>query len=82
MIFLGKMLSRMTNKIDSVFLSKAVLCLIVVLVLLLTGPLGLLILAASAIVGMIPLEIDMGRIPLTGCLILPVIIHGLFGQIL
>ncbi|MDR0508781.1 MAG: tripartite tricarboxylate transporter permease [Candidatus Methanoplasma sp.] len=81
-ISIGKMMSRLTNKINAVILNKAVLCFVVALVLLLTGPFGLLILAASALVGMVPLAADMSRIPLTGCLILPVIIHGLFGQFL
>ncbi|MCL1810829.1 MAG: tripartite tricarboxylate transporter permease [Methanomassiliicoccaceae archaeon] len=77
-IAVGKMMSGMTDRIDSALLNKAVLCLIVLLVLLLTGPFGLLILAVATAVGLIPLDLDMGRIPLTGCLMLPVIIHGLF----
>ena len=81
-ISVGKMMSRLTNKINAALLNKAVLCLVVALVLLLTGPFGLLILVASVIVGMIPLAIDMGRIPLAGCLMFPVIIHGLFGSVL
>ncbi|MCL2295702.1 MAG: tripartite tricarboxylate transporter permease [Methanomassiliicoccaceae archaeon] len=80
-VSIGKMMSRLTNRINTMLLNKAVLCLVVALVLLLTGPFGLLILAISALVGMIPLAADMSRIPLTGCLMLPVIIHGLFGQI-
>ena len=81
-ISVGKMMSGMTDKIDTAFLNKGVLCFVVALVLLLTGPFGLLVLAAAVIVGMIPLSIDMGRISLTGCLMLPVIVHGLFGQII
>jgi putative membrane protein len=77
-IAVGKMMSGMTDRIDSVRLNKAVLCFIVILVLLLTGPFGLLMLVISVLIGMIPLDLDMGRIPLTGCLIVPVVIHGLF----
>ena len=77
----GKLMSRMTGRIDSARLNKAVLCFIVLLVLLLTGPFGLLILMISVLVGMIPLDADMGRIPLTGCLMFPVIFHGLVGQL-
>ena len=80
-IAVGKMMSKLTDKIDTQLLNKAILCFITVLVLVLTGPFGLLILAAAVIVGMIPLSIDMGRISLTGCLMLPVIIHGLFGTL-
>jgi putative membrane protein len=78
MISVGKTMSRLTDRIDSVLLNKAVICFIVVLVVLLTGPFGLLILLISSLIGMIPLDIDMGRIPLTGCLMLPVVIHALF----
>ncbi|MDR2698389.1 MAG: tripartite tricarboxylate transporter permease [Candidatus Methanoplasma sp.] len=80
-IFTGKIMSRMTDRVDTTFLNKAVLCFIVLLVLLLTGPFGLLVLAVSVMLGMIPLELDMGRIPLTGCLMFPVIFHGLIGHI-
>ena len=80
-ISVGKMMSKLTDRINTVFLNKTVLCVIVVLVLLLTGPFGLLVLAAAVLVGLIPITIGMGRISLTGCLMLPVIIHGLFGQI-
>jgi len=76
----GKMMSRVTGRIDSALLNKAVLCFIVLLVLLLTGPFGLLILAISVLVGMIPLDAGTGRIPLTGCLMFPVIFHGLVGH--
>jgi len=81
-IAVGKMMSKLTDKIDTALLNKAVLCFVVVLVLLFTGPFGLLILAAAVVIGMIPITIDMGRISLTGCLMLPVVIHGLFGQII
>jgi putative membrane protein len=80
-ISVGKVMSRMTDKIDVPTLNKAVLCLIVLLVLLLTGPFGLLVLAVSVLLGKIPLDIDAARVPLTGCLMLPVIIHGLFGTL-
>ena len=81
-IYAGKMMSKLTDKIDSAFLNKAVLIFIVILVLLFTGPFGLLILLVSVLIGLIPLDIDAARVPLTGCLIFPVIIHGLFGTVL
>ncbi|MCL2031886.1 MAG: tripartite tricarboxylate transporter permease [Methanomassiliicoccaceae archaeon] len=77
----GKVMSGMANRIDTLALNKAVVGFIVLLVLLLTGPFGLLILIISLLVGMIPLDMDVGRIPLTGCLMLPVVIHNLFGQL-
>lgn len=78
----GKIMSGLTNKINTELLNKAVLCLVVTLVLMLTGPFGLLILTVSVIIGMIPIATDIGRIPLTGCLMFPVIVHGLFGTII
>jgi putative membrane protein len=77
-IKVGKVMSGMTDRIKTEVLNKAVLCLIAALVLLLTGPFGLLILGISTLIGLIPLDADIGRIPLTGCLMLPVVIHGLF----
>jgi putative membrane protein len=81
-IRIGKMMSGMSDRIDSVLLNRGVLCFVIVLVLLLTGPFGLLILAISTIIGLIPMEIDMGRIPLSGCLMFPVLVHALFGPLL
>jgi putative membrane protein len=81
-IYIGKIMSRLTDKIDNAFLSKAVLLFIIVLVLLLTGPFGLLVLVVSVLIGLIPVDIDAARVPLTGCLMLPVIIHGLFGTVI
>ena len=81
-IRVGKMMSGLTDRIDPVLLNKAVLCFVIVLVALLTGPFGLLILVISVLIGLIPLDIDAARVPLTGCLMFPVIIHGLFGTII
>jgi len=77
----GKIMSRMTNKIDTRLLSKIVVCVIVALVLLLTGPFGLLILLISLLIGMIPLGMEISRIPLAGCLMFPVLVHHLFGSL-
>jgi putative membrane protein len=77
----GKIMSRMTDKIDTRKLSKIVVCFIIVLVLLLTGPFGLLILVISLLIGLIPLGMEISRIPLAGCLMIPVLIHNLFGPL-
>lgn len=73
----GKMMSRLVNGIDTRRMNKVVVVLIFILVILMTGPVGVLVLIISTFVGLIPLEIDMSRIPLTGCLIVPVVINGL-----
>jgi putative membrane protein len=79
MIAAGRLMSNMTDRIDTVLLNKIVIIFIILLVLLLTGPFGLLILIISVFVGMIPLDAEIGRIPLAGCLMFPVLVHGLFG---
>lgn len=73
----GMFMSRMVNRFDSMRMNKFILCFIAFLVLLLTGPFGLVILAISTMIGMIPLKADMDRIPLTGCLIIPVFLREL-----
>jgi len=80
-IWVGKMMCGLTNRIDTAVLNKGVLCMIVILVVLLTGPFGLLILAVSVLIGMIPLDVEGSRVPLSGCLMFPVVVHGLFGQV-
>jgi len=77
----GKIMSRMTDRIDSRLLSKIIVCFIVVLVLLLTGPFGLLILFISLFIGLIPLDMEVSRIPLAGCLMFPVLVHNLIGPL-
>lgn len=73
----GKMMSRLSGNADVTKMNKAVIILVSVLVLLLTGPWGIAILVISTIVGMIPQSEGMDRIPLTGCLILPVLLAEL-----
>ncbi|MDR1690702.1 MAG: tripartite tricarboxylate transporter permease [Candidatus Methanoplasma sp.] len=81
-IAVGGSMSKVMNRINIGPLNRAIFVLIVLLVLLLTGPFGLLILMISTLIGMIPLSMDMGRIPLTGCLMFPVIFHALIGNII
>lgn len=70
-IWSGKVMSRAVSGIRPDLLGRAVMVATYVLVLLLTGPWGLLVLSASTCVGLIPPAGGCGRIPLTGCLILP-----------
>lgn len=73
----GKIVSKAVNRIDTSKLNKIVIAFIAVSVLLMTGPVGAFVLIISVIIGLIPQEIGMDRIPLTGCLIVPVILAGL-----
>ena len=69
----GKAMSRVSGSIPETVLNNAVLMLIVALVLLLCGPFGLAVLVVSAAVGLVPPAAGIGRICLTGCLMLPVL---------
>jgi len=73
-IYSGKMMINLSRRIDTNTMNKAVIVIVSLLVLLLTGPFGILILVISTFVGLIPLDNNSNRIPLVGCLILPVLI--------
>ena len=70
----GKMMISLSARIDTSILNKVVIVLVSILVLLLTGPFGVVILFFSTLIGLIPVDLDSDRIPLTGCLIVPVLI--------
>ena len=74
----GRMMSAISGRVDATRMNRAIICFVTVLVVLLTGPFGLIVLAISAAIGMIPSDIGMDRIPLAGCLMFPVLIHGIF----
>jgi TctA family transporter len=66
---------RISDRISPVAMGDAVLGLIVILVLLFTGPFGLAVLVVSAAVGRIPPALGVSRVCLTGCLMLPVVLN-------
>lgn len=55
-------------------LNKAILVMMTILVALMTGWIGMLILAASSIVGLIPTSVNVSRVHLSGCLVIPAIL--------
>ncbi len=69
----GRLMVNVSDRIPEGILNDAVLVLIIVLALILTGPFGLAVLVISAAVGMIPPRIGVSRICLTGCLMVPVL---------
>jgi putative membrane protein len=73
----GRAFSRMSAGRDLSRANRAVVAAVALLVLLLTGPCGLLFLAVATVIGFIPLAAGCGRIPLAGCLILPVLVSEL-----
>ena len=72
----GMMMSSMASSVRPDRLGMAVVVTTSILVLALTGPFGLLILACSMFVGFLPQRLGVGRTALTGCLILPSILSS------
>ena len=77
-ILCGKMMSKAINHIDTLILNRFCIILIVSLVLLMTGPFGLLILAVSTALGFLPIRLGVSRVYLTGCLLIPSLLNSLF----
>ena len=76
-ILCGKMMSKVINHIDTLILNRFCIILIVSLVLLMTGPFGLLILAVSTALGFLPIRLGVSRVYLTGCLLIPALLSAL-----
>lgn len=73
----GKVLSRIMRGRDMRSVNKMVIIAVCVLVFLMTGPVGIAVLLASAVLGFVPTAANIGRVHLTGCLIIPVILARL-----
>ena len=73
----GKLLSRTVAGKSLGHVNFIVIVSIVILVFLMTGPLGILVLSASAALGLIPTAAGVGRVHLTGCLTIPAVIFYL-----
>jgi putative membrane protein len=67
---------RWVGRADYTKLSVGVLCLIVVVVGVLTGPLGIGVFAVSTVVGLIPVRFQARRAALMGVLLVPLILGG------
>lgn len=74
----GRGISKLTMGLDPRKTNMGALILISSLALIMTGTCGLAVLATAALLGLVPQSEGSGRIPLTGCLIVPVIIGALF----
>ncbi|MFQ6061448.1 MAG: tripartite tricarboxylate transporter permease, partial [Thermoplasmata archaeon] len=71
-LFLGKVFSRRFSKIPYQKLVVGVLCFLVAMIFLFTGPLGLIIGGVATSIGLIPPLVGVKRVHLMGCLILPI----------
>ena len=77
-IMCGKFMSAVINNIDTILLNKACITLVVTLVILMTGPYGIMILIVSTMLGFLPIKIGISRVYLTGCLLIPALLSSLF----
>ncbi|MBW2999896.1 tripartite tricarboxylate transporter permease [Candidatus Woesearchaeota archaeon] len=75
---IGKAFSSLISKVNYKKLVISIIVLITLLVIVMTGPLGLLVLLVSTAVGIIPAEVKVTRTHSMGCLLLPVIMYFLF----
>ena len=71
----GRAMSSLVPRIDTGMMNRAVLVLNVILVLLLTGPFGIIILVVSTLIGLLPESSCTSRIVLCGCLLMPVLLQ-------
>ena len=76
-LIFAKIFSKFMTKVNYAKLCLFVLILITVLVIVITGWLGLLVLIVSTSIGLIPNLTNLGKSHLMGCLMLPVILFFL-----
>lgn len=70
----GKAMAGMTGRIDPGKMNKTIIVFILALTVVMTGPVGLTVLFISTVIGFLPITAGVGRIPLAGCLMVPVLI--------
>lgn len=74
---ISRVFSNFMGKVDYRKLCMSVISLIIILVFILTGPLGLLVLIVSSLLGITTSLLGIGKNHLMGCLLLPVILFFL-----
>ena len=72
---IGKVFSNLISKVNYKMLIIGVISFITLLVIIMTGPLGFLILITSTALGIIPAKTKITRTHAMGCLLLPVILY-------
>lgn len=76
----GMAMCDIVSRFDISKVNRLCLILIIVLVALFTGPYGTFILIVSTMIGFIPIRFDIGRVYLTGCLLIPTILTFLYAR--
>ncbi|MFH0798366.1 MAG: tripartite tricarboxylate transporter permease, partial [Candidatus Woesearchaeota archaeon] len=74
---LSKIFAKLMCRINYKILCISIVCLVTFLVIIISGWLGLLVLAISTLFGMIPALKNVGRNHMMGCLLVPVMIYFL-----
>ena len=72
-VWSGRTMSGLMGKVDAGRMNRNVIAVLVAVTLALTGPYGVVVLACSTLVGLMPGVFGTGRIVLCGCLLLPVL---------
>jgi putative membrane protein len=70
----GMVMAKHISKINIRKMNAAIVALVAVLTVLMTGVWGMGILLISSLIGLIPLSAGTGRVHLSGCLLIPVIL--------
>ena len=70
----GKIISNFVPKMNIKKMNAAIAAFIVFLTVMMTGAWGIAVLLISSLVGLIPLSAGIGRVHLSGCLLMPVIL--------
>jgi len=70
----GKMMAKMISRVNVRKMNAVILVVIVILVVAMTGVWGVFVLIISTLIGMIPIGAGTGRVHLSGCLLVPVIL--------
>ncbi|RMF55252.1 hypothetical protein D6745_02765 [Candidatus Woesearchaeota archaeon] len=71
---IGKVFVKLINKVNYKKLAISIIMFVAVMVLFLTGPVGLFVLFVSTCIGLIPAVVKVTRTHAMGCLLLPVIL--------
>lgn len=75
----GRAFSRMVSVWDMGKVVKSIIVLVMALVLVFNGVQGLLLLTVATLLGLVPPRVGVGRVHLTGCLMVPVILFFCLG---
>ena len=76
-LHLGRWFARLAGGVDLRSLNRAVLLLLVVMSVLFCGLPGMVVLAVATLLGLVPPRLAIGRVHLTGSLLLPTALHVL-----